>query len=540
MKGKIKGERGVKGKEEKFLNRYAAIGKILRRMPVAIMLIMVVMLAFSFIPAVNADTAPFDVTTKGHHVVEYFSVDKSGNEGSVRSSEFKINVNESEYLNSITWPIDISKIRFVHNAVNEQWVKSSKWPEHAKMLMYWQKDTRYLINLELNETGHVQHVEFSRYGNETITDIPFKLAAQSIRIIIPYPPPSTFFVTGDEGGYVYIYVYNPTNANFDPRRNMKDLFSGGDINIAGPCAAPAVADFDGDGDLDVIMANKNTEEFYLFENMGAGFFLQNPMGNPGITGEIGRDAGMAADFIPGGLIDYAVVEWDTFSNIVKLWMYDYSCGSWLEETLPISPTGYDDPEGMDTTLLFRADPFPDIFLIAKTPPGQIVYLLKQTSWGTWTAVPNIITPDVNIPQKSFHGLAASGDGFRPEFFLLGVTDVIIGHDGGRGGDQDPGAAWLYYGTEPAFSFCLGSGNNLDIYDLNNTGDTGRGLGWGFVDAWDFDGDHKDELVATAYGIGVFVIDDVNTGFIPNNIDDSNTAKNMLPIAAPSGPGVSGF
>jgi hypothetical protein len=68
----------------------------------------------------------------------------------------------------------------VHNAVNEEWVKSSKWPEQAKMLMYWQKKTKYLINLELNEFGHVQHVNFSRWGNETITEIPYGLAEQSL------------------------------------------------------------------------------------------------------------------------------------------------------------------------------------------------------------------------------------------------------------------------------------------------------------------------------------------------------------------------
>ena len=67
----------------------------------------------------------------------------------------KVPINETAYQNSITQPVDVSKIRFVHNAVNEQWVKSSKWPEYAKMLMYWQKDTKYLINLELNETEYM-------------------------------------------------------------------------------------------------------------------------------------------------------------------------------------------------------------------------------------------------------------------------------------------------------------------------------------------------------------------------------------------------
>ena len=344
------------------------------------------------------------------------------------------------------------------------------------------------------------------------------------------PPPSTFFATGDNSGDVYIYVYDPTNANFNPKRRIG--------NIGGECAAPAVADFNGDNYLDVIMANKGTTppRFFLFLNDGTGAFNPIPMAiPPSFTGEIGRDAGMAADFTNDGNIDYAVIEWSSTGGPAKLWIWDSVVENWLSpQTLPISSTGL--PEGMDTTLLFAVDPFPDIFLITKSP--QIVYLLEQTNWGTWTAFPNIITPPISIPQQSFHGLAAGFFGLQ---LVTGATDVIIGHDGGWGAGSDPGAAWLYYGSLPAFSFSPGSGDNFDIYDLNDN-DLGPGPGWGFVDSWDFDGDYKDELVATARdtsdpNTGVFVIDDVNTGFIVDNIDNDTIAKEMWPIAAPSGPGV---
>jgi parallel beta-helix repeat protein len=95
-------------------------------------------------------------------------------------------INETVYLNYITQSVDVSKIRFVLNAVNEEWVKGSKWPKYAKDLIYWQKDTKYLINLNLNETGFVQKVDFRRRGNGTITEIPYNLAEQSLASLPPY------------------------------------------------------------------------------------------------------------------------------------------------------------------------------------------------------------------------------------------------------------------------------------------------------------------------------------------------------------------
>jgi hypothetical protein len=67
-------------------------------------------------------------------VVKWIIVDKGG-PGTL------LKVNETMYKNSITQPIDISKICFVHNAVNEKWVKGSKWPIPME-LMYWQKSTK--------------------------------------------------------------------------------------------------------------------------------------------------------------------------------------------------------------------------------------------------------------------------------------------------------------------------------------------------------------------------------------------------------------
>jgi hypothetical protein len=56
----------------------------------------------------------------------------------------KVPITETKYQKSITRPIDVSRIRFVHNAVNEKWVKGSKWPIPME-LMYWQKSTKLSI-----------------------------------------------------------------------------------------------------------------------------------------------------------------------------------------------------------------------------------------------------------------------------------------------------------------------------------------------------------------------------------------------------------
>jgi len=90
----------------------------------------------------------------------------------------KVPINETMYNNSITQPIDISKIRFVQNAVNEKWVKGTKWPIPME-LMYWQKSTKYLIEIDTDGNGNVTRVGFRRWGNP-ITEIPYDLAEQSL------------------------------------------------------------------------------------------------------------------------------------------------------------------------------------------------------------------------------------------------------------------------------------------------------------------------------------------------------------------------
>jgi hypothetical protein len=101
----------------------------------------------------------------------------------VNVKELPERINETEYQNSITQPIDVSRIRFVHNAVNEKWVKGSKWPITME-LMYWQKSTKYLIEIDIDENGNVTRVGFRRWGSP-ITEIPYDLAARSLASLPP-------------------------------------------------------------------------------------------------------------------------------------------------------------------------------------------------------------------------------------------------------------------------------------------------------------------------------------------------------------------
>ena len=101
----------------------------------------------------------------------------------VNVTELPEKINATMYKNSITRPVDISKIRFVHNAVNEKWVKGSKWPIPME-LMYWQKSTKYLIEIDIDENGNVTRVGFRRWGNP-ITEIPYDLAEQSLASLPP-------------------------------------------------------------------------------------------------------------------------------------------------------------------------------------------------------------------------------------------------------------------------------------------------------------------------------------------------------------------
>ncbi len=83
------------------------------------------------------------------------------------------------YKEKIAEPIDVGKIRFVSNAVDSNWVKGTKFAGQPMEIMYWEKETKYLIDIHLNDSGYIQTVSFRRWGNG-IAEIPDALASQSL------------------------------------------------------------------------------------------------------------------------------------------------------------------------------------------------------------------------------------------------------------------------------------------------------------------------------------------------------------------------
>ncbi|NAT10075.1 hypothetical protein C4E22_00715 [ANME-1 cluster archaeon AG-394-G06] len=92
------------------------------------------------------------------------------------------------YKNTIEQPIDVGKIRFVSNAVDSNWVKGTKFAGHPMEIMYWEKKTKYLIDIHLNDSGYIDDVCFRRWGNG-ITEIPYALASQSLAKLPAGPQP---------------------------------------------------------------------------------------------------------------------------------------------------------------------------------------------------------------------------------------------------------------------------------------------------------------------------------------------------------------
>ena len=93
-----------------------------------------------------------------------------------------LKITETMYKNSITQPIDVSKIRYKFTAVDEEW--AAKWTNE---ILYVQKETKYSIAVYLNETGYVTRVDFERWGF-SITEIPYGLAVQSLANLPPRDP----------------------------------------------------------------------------------------------------------------------------------------------------------------------------------------------------------------------------------------------------------------------------------------------------------------------------------------------------------------
>lgn len=83
------------------------------------------------------------------------------------------------YKEKIVEPIDVGKIRFVSNAVDSNWVKGTKFAGQPMEIMYWEKATKYLVSIHVNESGYIDDVSFRRWGNG-IAEIPDALASQSL------------------------------------------------------------------------------------------------------------------------------------------------------------------------------------------------------------------------------------------------------------------------------------------------------------------------------------------------------------------------
>ncbi len=83
------------------------------------------------------------------------------------------------YKEKIVEPIDVSKIQFISNAVDSNWVKGTKFAGSPMEIMYWEKATKYLISIHVNDSGYIDDVSFRRWGSG-VTNITDALATQSL------------------------------------------------------------------------------------------------------------------------------------------------------------------------------------------------------------------------------------------------------------------------------------------------------------------------------------------------------------------------
>ena len=100
--------------------------------------------------------------------------------GGVQTVAAVTNVTASAYKDNITQPIDVGKIRFVGNVVDGEWVKGTKFAGQPMEIMYWQKATKHLIDIYVNDSGYITgNVSFHRWGYG-VPNITEALANQSL------------------------------------------------------------------------------------------------------------------------------------------------------------------------------------------------------------------------------------------------------------------------------------------------------------------------------------------------------------------------
>jgi len=291
------------------------------------------------------------------------------------------------------------------------------------------------------------------------------------------------------------YLVSNGDGTFSSQQSQQSLESASASGISSGSYGNGIGDFDGDGDLDYIMASGSWGgSIYLFEKLGPGNQFQAPV----------TVAEWSLGFFP---MDMAVADFNGDGNLDFVMSYDFSgtCGLYL---------GYG-----DLSFSYTATALPGTAPMFSS--GADAADFDNDGHADFVIAPNSY-------DHAFYVNLGNGDGtFETLIFDsydLSSYDGVAAADFNHDGNVDLAAA---------------SSGYLDIYTGNGDGTFGSVLRYegqehsnSPLDNYDFDGDGNQDLVAASFGVAVYMGNGDGTFTYSNTYGDESNGQLWSVSAAP--------
>jgi len=302
------------------------------------------------------------------------------------------------------------------------------------------------------------------------------------------------------------YLVSNGDGTFSSQQSQQSLESASAGGIGSDSYGNGIGDFDGDGDLDYIMASGFWDgSIYFFEKLGPGNQFQAPV--------------TVAEWTPGFFpMDMAVADFNGDGKLDFVMSHDASgnCGLYLGNGL-----GQGGDLSFTYTLLENAAPL--------YSSGADAADFNNDGHADFVVAPSFSIMFPGFSNHEFYVNLGNGDGTFDEALIFDSYD-LSSYDGVAAAD---------FNNDGKVDLAAASSGYLDIYTGNGDGTFGSVLRYegqehsnSPLDNYDFDGDGNQDLMAASFGVAVYMGNGDGTFTYSNTYGDESGEQLWSVSAAP--------
>ncbi len=306
------------------------------------------------------------------------------------------------------------------------------------------------------------------------------------------------------------YLVSNGDGTFSSQQSQQSLESASAGDISSDSYSNGIGDFDGDGDLDYIMASGFWGgSIYFFEKLGPGNQFQAPV--------------PVAEWTPGFFpMDMAVADFNEDGKLDFVMSHDASgnCGLYLGNGL-----GQGGDLSFTYTLLENAAPL--------SSSGADAADFNNDGHADFVVAPSFSIMFPGFSNHAFYVNLGNGDGTF-ETLMFDSYDL----------SSYEGVAAADFNNDGKVDLAAASSGYLDIYTGNGDGTFGSVLRYegqehsnSPLDNYDFDGDGNQDLVAASFGVAVYLGNGNGTFNYSNTYGDESGEQLWSVSAAPFIPNI---